>query len=831
VYEVQMSNRREKSVAWSGRGRAGRLTLALALLAGTAACTASPRYPINMGERAGDGGLTPWQPKYPVSSRDAAQNAADRADGSAVPAGQGAYPPPPASTYAARPAVAPPPPADDDDAPHAMSSSPVDSSDLPPPSPSSAQPPHIESETEAEASLPPGFAYADYVYRPRARIVSETDTGLMPGVILAAAHHRGHKAEDAPAEITLKPGESLETAAKRLGVSSDELMAANDIKDARKVRAGTVLKAPSHAKAAKADEPKADKGESARTARGHDKAETAVASDDAGQQVTLKPGESLEAVAKRLGVSSGDLLAANGIKDARKVRAGTVLKAPGQAAAKPEIARSDSRSAKADTSESPKSGKAGREAAADTSAADDSQEITLKKGESLDAAAKRLGVSRKELMELNGIKNPRKVRAGMVLQAPAHGHAKTESAKAETRESAHETEQADSSRDSYTVKKGDTLYSLGRRFGKDPETLAKLNGLKRAQGLRAGEVLQLSEAEHADRGGRHHAEAAPAEAASNATSKGEIDLSPPDRFTLEAMHKEAQGKHLTRRERQALAREDAREKAAEVAAAKHHRSRDTASEVAADVSANESLSASTRARRAREAAEGPATYNPPPPIGASASATAAATYTPPAASYSAPTLAPAATTVAPPPVASAASAPGQVATLNAPSYRGPSLGRARPTVTEAAPGVLSSNDIAAAGKGRFIWPLKGSVIAPFGDSGPGQHNDGVDIAAQPGDSVRAAAAGEVVYAGSSIPGFGNLVLVKHPGGWVTAYAHLNRIEVRMRDSVAQGDEIGQAGQTGAVDRPLLHFEVRYAPQPTEKARPVDPALVLPGAGG
>ena len=73
---------------------------------------------------------------------------------------------------------------------------------------------------------------------------------------------------------------------------------------------------------------------------------------------------------------------------------------------------------------------------------------------------------------------------------------------------------------------------------------------------------------------------------------------------------------------------------------------------------------------------------------------------------------------------------------------------------------------------------------------------------------------------------GNLVLVKHPGGWVTAYAHLDRIEVRMRDTVAQGEEIGQAGQTGAVTQPQLHFEVRYAPDSTEKARPVDPR---PGA--
>jgi murein DD-endopeptidase MepM/ murein hydrolase activator NlpD len=93
--------------------------------------------------------------------------------------------------------------------------------------------------------------------------------------------------------------------------------------------------------------------------------------------------------------------------------------------------------------------------------------------------------------------------------------------------------------------------------------------------------------------------------------------------------------------------------------------------------------------------------------------------------------------------------------------------------------------------------------------------------------VRAAAAGEVVYAGDQVPGFGNLVLVKHADGWVTAYAHLDRTSVQMRQAVMQGQEIGEVGSSGGVSEPQLHFEVRYAPSPTDKARPVDPMLVLP----
>jgi len=188
-------------------------------------------------------------------------------------------------------------------------------------------------------------------------------------------------------------------------------------------------------------------------------------------------------------------------------------------------------------------------------------------------------------------------------------------------------------------------------------------------------------------------------------------------------------------------------------------------------------------------------------------------------------------TASSPPVATA---PAKVATLNAPSYYPPGyntpvLGRVRPTAPTAATGPVTDAAVSTAGRGLFIWPLKGAILSPFGDRGPGQRNDGLDISASTGESVKAAAGGEVVYAGSSIPGFGNLVLVKHPGGWVTAYAHLDRIEVRMRDEVSQGEEIGQAGQTGVVDRPELHFEVRYAPDPSEKARPVDPTLVLPEA--
>ena len=145
---------------------------------------------------------------------------------------------------------------------------------------------------------------------------------------------------------------------------------------------------------------------------------------------------------------------------------------------------------------------------------------------------------------------------------------------------------------------------------------------------------------------------------------------------------------------------------------------------------------------------------------------------------------------------------------------------------EAAP-LLTDAQISAAGKGRFVWPVRGETLVRFGDQGVGRRNDGLDLRSPQGTVVRAAAAGEVVYAGNQVPGFGNLVLVKHADGWVTAYAHLDHASVAMRQMVMQGQEIGDVGTSGGATEPELHFEVRYAAAPTDKAKPIDPMLVLP----
>lgn len=125
----------------------------------------------------------------------------------------------------------------------------------------------------------------------------------------------------------------------------------------------------------------------------------------------------------------------------------------------------------------------------------------------------------------------------------------------------------------------------------------------------------------------------------------------------------------------------------------------------------------------------------------------------------------------------------------------------------------------------FIWPVSGPVLKGFGTGGDGQRNDGVNISVPAGTQVKAAAAGEVVYAGNELVGFGNLVLIRHSGGWVSAYAHSETLLVKEGDMVVQGQPVAEAGATGNAGSPQVHFELRKGKEP------VDPAEHLPALRG
>jgi len=120
----------------------------------------------------------------------------------------------------------------------------------------------------------------------------------------------------------------------------------------------------------------------------------------------------------------------------------------------------------------------------------------------------------------------------------------------------------------------------------------------------------------------------------------------------------------------------------------------------------------------------------------------------------------------------------------------------------------------------FRWPVRGRVIAGYGAKVNGAPNDGINLAVPEGTSVKAAEDGVVAYAGNELKGYGNLVLVRHSNGFVTAYAHASDVLVKRGDQVKRGQILARAGQTGDVTSPQLHFEIRKG------STPIDPTEYL-----
>jgi murein DD-endopeptidase MepM/ murein hydrolase activator NlpD len=166
-----------------------------------------------------------------------------------------------------------------------------------------------------------------------------------------------------------------------------------------------------------------------------------------------------------------------------------------------------------------------------------------------------------------------------------------------------------------------------------------------------------------------------------------------------------------------------------------------------------------------------------------------------------------------PPSSAAAAASKPVQTAPAPQPAAPS-------------GFPSNARLAEMGQGLFVWPVRGRILAPFGQLAPNVRNDGVNIAASAGTDVKAASDGVVVYEGDQVKELGNTIYIKHDNGWYTGYSHLQTMSVKNNERVTKGEVIGTVGQTGVIDKPQLHFEIRYTPS-TDIARPIDPTLVLP----
>ncbi|WJR81601.1 LysM peptidoglycan-binding domain-containing M23 family metallopeptidase [Bradyrhizobium sp. NP1] len=153
------------------------------------------------------------------------------------------------------------------------------------------------------------------------------------------------------------------------------------------------------------------------------------------------------------------------------------------------------------------------------------------------------------------------------------------------------------------------------------------------------------------------------------------------------------------------------------------------------------------------------------------------------------------------------------------------LAQAAPTAEETAaaeaPAVKASE--ATGALPTFRWPVRGKVITSYGAKTNGKANDGINLAVPEGTPVKAAEDGVVAYSGNELKGYGNLVLIRHSNGYVTAYAHASELMVKRGDSIKRGQVIAKSGQSGEVGSPQLHFEIRKG------STPVDPLQFLNGA--
>lgn len=490
---------------------------------------------------------------------------------------------------------------------------------------------------------------------------------------------------------------------------------------------------------------------------------------------------------------------------------------------------------------------------------------TVQRGDNLDAIARKLGTTRQQLADDNDLSPPYALRAGQVLKGPAsQGRA-------------------------YVVASGDTLSGIGRRFSVTAQQIAEANDMSVGAPLSVGQRLMLPEG-ISDRGaqtvttrvpvtsGAPVAEVAappvrepePAPATQTVTTTktsvtGRVsDLTVPgETYTVKSGDNlEAIARKLDTTVKQ-LADDNDLKKPYRLQPGDKLKGPSTTAKayttVAGDTLELVARRFSVTARALAQANEMgtrdrlragrklrlPEGYRDRGPVRETVR-TVVAAPTPPAPTPAAPPprqepvrpapvqpapVQPAPTQAAPPPPPR--QTPPPVTNYPRPttpppppsSYPRPTTPSTPPIVPSAGP--IPNDQISTLGRGRFQWPLRGDVMSEFGPKGVNQRNDGINIRTSTGTPVRSAADGDVVYAGDQVPGFGNLVLIKHADGWVTAYGHLSRVEVKMQQKVSQGQQIGLAGSSGGVSEPQLHFEVRYAPTPQDRARPIDPLLVLP----
>ena len=178
-------------------------------------------------------------------------------------------------------------------------------------------------------------------------------------------------------------------------------------------------------------------------------------------------------------------------------------------------------------------------------------------------------------------------------------------------------------------------------------------------------------------------------------------------------------------------------------------------------------------------------------------------------------------TVAAPPRETAAAPPRETAA--APETLTPPKPTAMAPAATPPPARAAAPPPAAETGGRFPWPVRGRVLANYGNMPGGGHNDGINIAAPRGTPVRSIDTGTVAYAGNEVKGYGNIVLIRHANGWISAYAHLEDVTVKQGQTITAGEVIAKVGNSGGVQQPQLHFELRRGKKPVDPKEFLAPA--------
>jgi len=578
--------------------------------------------------------------------------------------------------------------------------------------------------------------------------------------------------ETASATYRVKSGDTVGLIAERLKVSQDDIIALNDLNRPYGLSVGKLLKVPGPAGAkpgAKSDPKPAPVAQAAETF----------------DTYKVVRGDTVGLIAKRLKVGQDDIIALNDLNRPYGLSVGKLLKVPGQAGAKPSV-KSDSKPAPV------------------AQAVETFDTYKVVRGDTVGLIAKRLKVSQSEIIALNGLKKPYALTRGKVIKVPGLAVAPSQveadvppAIEILTQSYAALPKHVQGGKGTYKVVRGDTLASVAKRLGMDKDELIQMNGLKRPYALTRGKVLKVPApmVYEVQRGDTY----------SDIASRFDVsilDLTKLNRTTSSRRLRPGQKIKLPAEVQVRLAKKaQAAERAAQQAAA--DRAEAARFEVEQEIIRREAARlANERALAAKRSADEAAAAQP---LNQSMAASA--------------------TTVLPPKPVANGSLP--LPTPPARVEASPVILPPAPTAAAETGALATESEVIASGRGRFIWPSRGDVISGFGIKPGGQRNDGINLSGKDGDPVRAAAGGEVVYSGNLVPGFGNLVLIKHEGGWVTAYAHMASTSVKIKDRIAQGQTIGTVGRTGGVEASQLHFELRYAPSPKEKARPIDPALVMP----